>query len=451
MRCCRAVLGLSLLFTFTACSRKTPAPPKVAGTAAPEGRPGPIVAAATREREARALLDRWLAAQNAGNFDDYQALYADRFEGVRRSGTRTRQMDRAGWMADRKRMFRKPMAVAMSDIKLHLGAGSANVHFVQTWESGKYKDVGPKRLLLVRDKQGWHIAQEEMLSSTRLAAHKPGDDFLLVYQNAPVLSVEVDHVWAQGPRTMEGFVGHQAVSEARLPEELRRWRGAKLELFDKEGRRCTANVSGFELTAQAEWHFGTVESWRSGEVPQEAIAEEVWSQGKVLLQARLGEHSGGCKDPVFARRISESASPVVPFVKAEGALAAEVSKRAAGLLKTELGPELPGLVVATLPGEPERALAFLSVDPETCSPEESATGEFIWSANLSARGPGLALRQQGDSDFRQALLAVDLDGDGEWEIIYSGWPRLRVGVLKWQGGKYEDTLGVEIPYYDCPC
>lgn len=39
--------------------------------------------------QARGLLHRWLAAQNSGDFDFYQALYAPGFCGVRRSGQRT--------------------------------------------------------------------------------------------------------------------------------------------------------------------------------------------------------------------------------------------------------------------------------------------------------------------------------------------------------------------------
>src|SRR5262249_27020631 len=55
--------------------------------------------------EVRALVDAWLAAQNRGDFAAYEKLYAQKFTGVRRSGTRTVSLDRAGWMRDRKRMF----------------------------------------------------------------------------------------------------------------------------------------------------------------------------------------------------------------------------------------------------------------------------------------------------------------------------------------------------------
>jgi hypothetical protein len=49
-------------------------------------------------REARALFDDWLAAQNDGDFAAYQKLYGADFSGVRRSGPRTVALDRAGWL-----------------------------------------------------------------------------------------------------------------------------------------------------------------------------------------------------------------------------------------------------------------------------------------------------------------------------------------------------------------
>ena len=49
----------------------------------------------------QAVIDAWLAAQNGGDFAAYQALYADKMEGVKRVGPRTWRFDRKGWLADR--------------------------------------------------------------------------------------------------------------------------------------------------------------------------------------------------------------------------------------------------------------------------------------------------------------------------------------------------------------
>lgn len=449
MRSCLVACWLACL-VVPACKRKEIAPvPSPPAKVATEPSSKPTVAA---EQKVRAVLERWLTAQNEGKFDDYQALYAERFQGVRRSGPRVRYLNREGWIRDRQRMFRKPMKVAMADVKIAVGAIVTNVYFTQTWESGKYKDRGPKRIQLVSDGKGWSIAQEEMLSSQVAPRNAVGGDFLLVYEGAPVLATEPDTSWGQGPRSLDGFVGHQDASSARLPGNLKRWQGQKLEMFDKEGSRCTAKVSGFELTAQAEWHFGTVQAWREESVAEQEIAEEVWSQGGVLLLAKLSEEQGACRGPLLARVASSESGPVIPFVPADGALLAETRKQAEKLLepKGELG-DSPDVRVARLPGEPKRGLVFLSIDPEICTSEETTSAELIWSAELSGRRPVLTLLHQGESDFRNALLAADVDGDGEFEIIHSGWPRVRIGVMKLKAGGAESVLSVSIPFYDCPC
>jgi hypothetical protein len=433
-----------------ACKRQASAPvpsPPAKGVAKPAPKPSPAT-----EQEVRSFLARWLAAQNEGKFDDYQALYAEKFQGVRRSGPRVRYLNRETWMGDRQRMFRKPMKVAVADLKIAIGASVTNVHFTQTWESGKYKDQGPKRIQLVSARSGWFIAQEEMLASQVAPRNAAGGDFLLVYAGAPVLATEVEESCGQGPRTLEDFVGHQDVRASRLPAHLQRWQGQKIEMFDQQGGVCTAKVTGFELTAQAEWHFATVQAWREEKLPEEEIAEEVWSQGGLLLLAKLSEERGSCKGPVLARAAGNESTPVVPFVQATGALLAETRKRAEQLLrrKGELG-DAPKVMVAALPGAPKRALVFLSIDPETCTPEETLSAELIWSADLSGKHPVLTLLHQGESDFRDALLAADVDGDGEFEIIHSGWPRLKVGVMKLKDGGLESLLSVSIPFYDCPC
>src|SRR5450631_1157133 len=128
--------------------------------------------AADPKSDARALLVDWLDAQNTGNFAAYRSLYASTFTGVRRSGPRTASFDRAGWMADRERMFRKPMTVSAEKVRVIADAASARVIFVQRWASGGYSDVGAKELVLRRGAGGFRIAREELFGS---ATGKPGE------------------------------------------------------------------------------------------------------------------------------------------------------------------------------------------------------------------------------------------------------------------------------------
>ena len=133
--------------------------------------PAPAAATASpSEAAARALLDRWLAAQNQGRFEDYAALYAPGFTGVKRVGKTVTSMDRAAWLKDRKAMFKARLDVAARDLVITPAvAGAATgavLTFTQTWSSGSYGDVGPKRLVL--DPTQTSIVREELLTSRPL-------------------------------------------------------------------------------------------------------------------------------------------------------------------------------------------------------------------------------------------------------------------------------------------
>jgi hypothetical protein len=132
----------------------------------------PIPTRASFDDEARTLLDAWLAAQNRGDFDAYARLYATNFTGIRRSGSHTVHLDHEGWLADRQRMFRKQMTVGMSDLTV-AGGGAL---FVQTFESGTYKDEGLKRMRFVHEKDQLRILVEEMLESKLKNAPAQDDD-----------------------------------------------------------------------------------------------------------------------------------------------------------------------------------------------------------------------------------------------------------------------------------
>src|SRR5262245_28185693 len=91
---------------------------KESGRPAVAKAPLPPSAPKIPERDARALLDAWLTAQQAGDFARYEALYADRFEGVKRAGLRSERFDRQGWMRDRQKMFARPMHVEASEVAI---------------------------------------------------------------------------------------------------------------------------------------------------------------------------------------------------------------------------------------------------------------------------------------------------------------------------------------------
>lgn len=117
--------------------------------------------------DALGLIERWLDAQNQGDFDTYQRLYAGKFEGIRRSGAKVTRLDRAGWVKDRERMFRSKMVVSAADRKVEPYGSGYRVTFTQTWASGKYKDMGTKELIVLDEDGELRIFREEMLQSVK--------------------------------------------------------------------------------------------------------------------------------------------------------------------------------------------------------------------------------------------------------------------------------------------
>ena len=118
------------------------------------------------ETDVRDFVAGWAAEQNDRNFSNYNELYAERFTGVKRVGQRAHHYDRASWMEDRQRMFAsKSMRVEVGDLSVVVFGRSALARFEQRWSSGAFRDRGPKRLDIVREKGALRIVREEMLAS----------------------------------------------------------------------------------------------------------------------------------------------------------------------------------------------------------------------------------------------------------------------------------------------
>lgn len=172
----RSSLAALVLLALAACGdgkpspRRSPAPPATEPRPSTERAVAPPRRAAGLDREAAvAFVGRWLDAQNRGDYEAYQALYAPGFAGVKRTTRRTQRFDRAGWLEDRRRMFRRPMQVTATGLEVLVQGESANVTFVQRWASGSYADEGTKRMLLVLTEGKPTIRFEELLPPSRIA------------------------------------------------------------------------------------------------------------------------------------------------------------------------------------------------------------------------------------------------------------------------------------------
>jgi hypothetical protein len=417
--------------------------------------------------EIDALVQAWLAAQNQGKLDAYQVLYAQKFQGIRRSGPRVRRFDRAGWLADRERMFRKPMSVALDDRKISAVGAAWNLVATQSWSSGSYKDKGNKRFLLVREGGRLVIAQEEMLASTIDRPPRALDgECLLVYQGDPVVTDAADDTWAdRRPLRLDGFSARSGVDVKALPDEIRRWRGRDLVLLDPAGHRCDAKVKGFAIVSGADWHFGTIQNWQEGHVSKAAMAEQIWKEGAHRLVLTLERAAGGegkvCDGAVLAVVASKAPARVYPFVSLAGTppenlVLKATRKRLLDSVKGQV-EELDGEefhLVAFEDDARTRGIVFSHHYPHECTPVSgSASGAYLWRFDDKAKGRlSLLTTLEADEAIPSTPhFAVDLDGDGVLEIVYAGAYSHVAGLLQRSGDGYQVVRSVEVPFYDCGC
>lgn len=296
--------------------------------------------------QVEALVASWVAAQNTGAFDAYAAFYADPFAGVRRTGKKTVRLDRAGWLADRKKMFARPMVVEADDVVIVPMVGRATVTFEQTWSSGKFRDVGPKVITVVETPGGLRIASEEMLAS-RITPSQDGTSLLstlwLGYDGHVVLASDVDMTVLGTPVLLDGdlverdpacdsdppdyeqengryfecrhsepdirwddFVAEAPIKAGKLPAALAGLAGSKLVGYTAAGVACTGTA-------------GVVEAYGKRSTTQERIT--VNGDSDVDLARAVLEPGGvylselsPCKDVAFARPAS---APTPVFWKLE--------------------------------------------------------------------------------------------------------------------------------------
>jgi hypothetical protein len=450
----RTPLLLLLLLCQTAVGQT---PPPEAGRAAP------AVVSKQDEDQIDAFFQAWLTAQNQGQFDKYQALYAEKFMGVRRSGPRVRHFDRTGWLKDRERMFSKPMTVSLADRKVTHAGAAFNVLCTQTWASGSYKDKGPKRFLLVRQAGRLVIAQEEMLASTvdRPPRARSGE-YLLVHDGEPVVTDKADDTWADsGPLRLKGYTARSGVDIKALPDEIRRWRGKDLVLFDAKGTRCSAKVKGFAIVSGADWHFGTIQAWQEGNIKKQEMADQIWNEGAHRLVLTLDDVGKGCERTVLAVLASKAPAKAYPFVKLQGTPPEGPVLQATRkhLLKSVGGKtaELDGeefQYVAFEDDAKTRGIAYSHHYPRECGEESgSANGSFLWRYDEKAkqRVSLLSSFESVEDVPSTPFLALDLDQDGVFEIVYEGAYGNVAGLLKKSGDDYEAILTVEVPFLDCGC
>lgn len=155
----------------------------VEATASP-ALPGAVVAfAEPAPPELTGALIGWAYAQNHGSLHDYQLLYGDDFEGIKRTRRdKVTRYTKEAWIRDRKPMLAKGMqvvlralrAVALSPEEVEAGGyaeGAMRVTFQQYWRSPTYADVGTKEMIWQPLAKTWRIRREEMKDARQWDGH----------------------------------------------------------------------------------------------------------------------------------------------------------------------------------------------------------------------------------------------------------------------------------------
>lgn len=481
----RTFLLAALVASALACSSKTDQPAANTPTEPPgapvEAQPAAAPARRVDPAAVQALLDAWLKAQNEQDFAAYEPLYASRFEGVRRTGARVARLDRAGWIADRKRMFGKRMVVELRDVEIDPFATGAAVRFTQRWASGKYEDIGPKLMVIVREGDALRIAREEMLSSQIVAATAKATgladaSFAFVIEAAG--SYVVLDTTALKPATLELVSDAEPViimgemPPAELPAEVASWHGERVT----DGK-CVARVADFAVIGRSYPHFGTRQQWDGtfdeGAQPytEQQIAEDAYESSETVIAGRL-ETEGGCSMGAYVYKHGRpgfvAAEPVQndalaaaairafrglrswkaiqkEFVEYEQASAAEAGEAAAG--GEEPGPwDQDGPTVSAWK-HPKTGKILVAVQAR----EGVGCGHFFGrlSALFEVKGapdrPELKLLAEPEIDT--VVDALDVEGDGSLELVFT----LGYGTtgLATEDGSPLRTL--TIPFLDCPC
>ncbi len=440
------------------------------------GLAAPAVGAAKDEAAARATLDAWLKAQNEGDFAAYSALYAQKFNGVKRAGARTARFQRDGWLADRGKMFKGRFTVAAAHVKVLPQPNGAVVSFEQTWASKRFKDVGPKQLVLVREGDALRIAREEMLASTIVGGEHGGPpaserlSMAMVFDHPyVVLATEADDAATEGP--VHDLGNHTTRRAARAGGPGSAWIGRAVELYAGGAKACAGKVADLHVISRVTPHFGAVQTWQEDGLTPQQQAEAAWqmaSEGRLLV-ARVDAKAADCGGAVWARAAGAPAPTALQaMATAPGwlATAAVAQTRALPGYATIQKGWKADVPAAKEPGwdrhggaSPEvQAFARADGAPAVVLVTMRAghgCGDFygsFWAA-YTVDGETLTRISDPDSpaDFDfvtdDAFVAVvDADGDGRWELLSK--ERLLRQDAK---GVLREVLRLPYPYYDCPC
>jgi hypothetical protein len=421
---------------------------------------------AVDEAGAKKLVDAWLAAQNAGDFAAYEKLYAPKLEGIKRVGARTWRFDRAGWLKDRERMFKHPMTVAVKDIVVRGSGIAATVDLVQTFSQGKFKDEGPKHLVLIKGPAGFQIAREEMLRSDVGGAAAAGNASAYVVMEIDkkpyvVITADANESWGDGVLTgpIEDFHKLAMMKAPKAPNQDM-WRARAMTVFDAAGKSCGGSVGPLWLVSGGTPHFGEVQTWNGdpsasddGKVwtPAER-AEAVWGMATPYLVGELAV-TGDCK-PVVAIDTTTKAVVYGMTSNHDHPAAVDAFKKlpAYAAIQKDFSDNYDGQGDWATPGVTiysGNGRTFVEVSAQ----EGDGCGEFQGALSVIFEDKGGKLTAlPGPDGFLDVSLLLDTDGDGAVEVVGKVDDfRMMAGLYEAAASAMAPVIEVSFPNNDCGC
>lgn len=429
--------------------------------------------------EVDGLIQSWLTAQNQGDFPAYERLYADRMTGVRRTGTIVKRLDRANWMAERKRMFVKAMRVEASDVNVTASGGLALVQFTQRFATGSFADEGPKMWTIVRQRGALKIAREEMLASRLLDGQAPVERpeatlLALAYVTERDTWLVVGPPQGATPTAAPELVSRDRPAAARRAVPLAKdspWRDRDVVLLGPAGEQCRGQVDGAGWLARINPHFGQVQTWRGEEghkpMPDAEVAAEIWDQGRAAATqaVHIRVYQGDCKGAVWGR--ASNLAPATVLARAtmrEGQLYASAMQAVRALpayqrVQREYAERVPAprdLYWDQYDGAKAEVVSFSGVGRRLVLVHVRA-GEFCGgfggdqmyafsvAGTVESPGPLQLISDERSGELQWPTAAADVDGDGDFELIGP------TQVWKRSGATWRPVWTVDVPDLDCPC
>ena len=418
------------------------------------------------------VFQQWLNAQNQGKFDIYSSLYAQKFEGIKRSGVKVYNFDQSGWLKDRKRMFRKQMLVEASDINIKTYSSFGIVRFTQKWSSGSYSDKGPKVLHFYIENNQLKIGKEEMLSSSLLDdnGENINSDFnvYLFNDNNSMVVRRINNVehLASEAFTNENFELAANPKTEDLEESDKALIGQIVKVYKKDGTFVEAKINSLQVVAKVIPHFGQAMMWEQEQISEEQQNDEIWDMAIGAGMYLIANLDITTKNAAFAIPLSNP-EPIIYLKSSDKSDDNSVLNKMSEMpIYKELQSEFESYEegyegISWIEANSEIAINYFT-NPNSQGQYIIASinvgagcGDFYGNLiavykkennilSLMVSSNGLSIAEEYIFGFNPIIL-VDIDLDGIPEIIGKD----RIFIFK--DGEYIEFFNILEAYFDCPC